>query len=95
MTDNSVGLGKYLLGSKDKTYNVSVSINKDNTVNVYFGSSFMLKLDYDSSKNLENILQSAVRLIENRSLDEIKNKVDSEEQLSIEFDEFKNYPINW
>ena len=85
-------LGNFKLVTTDETFDVETEIDSLNNVVMRFGSSFTLKLDYDSVNQLSFKLDEVLATLQDQAIDQaVKPNEDSKHRGQMAMHD----PIDW
>ena len=85
-------LGNFKLVTNDETFDVETEVDSLNNVVMRFGSSFTLKLDYDSVNQLSFKLDEVLATLQDQAIDQaVKPNEDSKHRGQMAMHD----PIDW
>ena len=85
-------LGNFKLVTNDETFDVETEVDSLNNVVMRFGSSFTLKLDYDSVNQLNFKLDEVLATLQDQAIDQaVKPNEDSKYRGNVAMHD----PIDW
>ena len=86
-------LDDFLFTTDAQTYNVSIEVDSLDYINLNFGDSFSMRINYDAAENMEKALKAARYCIQDQLIDSAGNDLSNSNQPPKDWN--PNDPTHW
>ncbi len=86
-------LDDFLFTTDTQSYNVTLEVDSLEYINLNFGDSFSMRINYDSAENMENALRTARYFIQDQMIDNAGKDLKNSSQTPKDWN--PNDPSNW